>query len=641
MMKKILSRTVSIALAMLLTVSCLSGCGSKSVNTAEYLGTYSTDVTSLIPFYLPDTTGKKVISNVIDGLIETDRFGAFVPSLAESWEHNDDYSVWTFHLRKDAKWYDSKGAEVAPVTAQDFVDGMRFVADHKKTKSDMSIIKSVIAGLGEYYDTLVDFDDPNLTASKKPEGPREKLEAQFDDAVGVKALDEYTVQYTLTAPVPYFESFLVTEIFLPNHKEFSDQCDTKFGTSPDQLLYCGAYILQSWQRNKEFVMVKNENYYDADKVSVEKIVLQKITDGAATVEMFKRGELTGTSLTGDQVEHYMQDPEWGQYVTLRDKSSVNFWFFPNFESPNSEFNAFVQNEDFRLALYHALDRVTIAQLYNPYDTEDILTNLICPEDVCYDENGIDYTDYAPLKEIKERGAATYDPALTKEYFEKALSAVTDGSGNIRGASAGEVKMGRTFSFQTDGKLPLQLVYVHGASSDEVSMAQIIKMNLEEVFGSENIEVILSQFTGDKYNDVIAPGNFDFAYDNYSFKYADPLSQLDRLTTGGAVNDGRYSLPQFDALVKEASEKLVASERYELFAQAEGMLIDGGYIIPWESGGGTYGMTREIPFTAPRGGFGLSRFKYKGMQLSEEPISAEQYKQLEDEFYEQLLKRNAG
>ena len=101
MMKTILSRTVSIALAMLLTVSCLSGCGSKSVNTAEYLGTYSTDVTSLIPFYLPDTTGKKVISNVIDGLIETDRFGAFVPSLAESWEHNDDYSVWTFHLRKD------------------------------------------------------------------------------------------------------------------------------------------------------------------------------------------------------------------------------------------------------------------------------------------------------------------------------------------------------------------------------------------------------------------------------------------------------------------------------------------------------------------------------------------------------------
>ena len=120
MMKKILSRTVSIALAMLLTVSCLSGCGSKSVNTAEYLGTYSTGHArplhrGFVMYVLGiestcDETaaaivedGRKVISNVIDGLIETDRFGAFVPSLAESWEHNDDYSVWTFHLRKDAK----------------------------------------------------------------------------------------------------------------------------------------------------------------------------------------------------------------------------------------------------------------------------------------------------------------------------------------------------------------------------------------------------------------------------------------------------------------------------------------------------------------------------------------------------------
>lgn len=640
-MKKLASRALTLLMSVLLTVSCVTGCSSSDTASAEYLGTYSTDVTTLVPFYLPDTTGKKVISNVIDGLIETDRYGMFVPSLAESWTHNEDYSVWTFTLREDAKWYDCEGNEVAPLTAQDFVDGMRFVADHKKTKSDMSIIKNVISGLSEYYDMLVDFDDPNLPASKKPEGSREALEARFDEMVGVKALDAHTVEYTLTAPVPYFESFLVTEIFLPNHKEFSDQCGTKFGTAPDKLLYCGAYVLESWQRNKEFVLTKNENYYDADKVSVERIILQKITDGAATVEMFKRGELTGTSLTGDQVDHYMQDETWGQYVTLRDKSTVNFWFFTNFESPNTEFDAFVNNENFRKAIYHGLDRVTMGELYNPYGAEEMLVNTICPSDVCYDENGKDYTDYEPLKEIKERGVATYDPALAKEYFDKAVSEVTDGSGNIIGAEAGEVKMGRNFSFSTDGRLPLQMVYVHGSSSDEVAMAQLIKMNLENVFGSENIEVVLSQFTGDKYNDVIAPGNFDFSYDNYSFKYADPLSQLDRLTTGGAVNDGRYSLPAFDELVRQADEKLLASERYALFAQAEAMLINGCYIFPWESGGGTYGMSREIPFTAPRGGFGLSRFKYKGMQLSDEPISAEQYTQYEAAFMAELQEKTAN
>ena len=639
-MKKLAIRAAALLLAVAVMIPGLTGCGGGKSDGTEFLGTYATDVTTLVPFYLPDTTGKKVISNVMDGLIENDRFGTFVPSLAESWEHNKDYSVWTFTLREGAKWYDHTGAEVADITAQDFVDGLRFVADHKKTKSDMSIIKNVVAGLSEYYDMLVDFDDPNLPADEKPEGPREELEARFDEMVGVKALDERTVQYTLTAPVPYFESFLVTEIFLPNHREFSDSCGNKFGTAPDQLLYSGAYVLQDWQRNKEFVLERNPNYYDADKVSVERIILQKITDSAATVEMFKRGELTGTSLPGDQVDHYMDDAEWGQYVTLRDKSTVNFWFFTNFQSPNSEFNAFIRSENFRMALRHGLDRTTIAELYNPYGAEDMLIDTICPEGVCYDENGVDYTDYPALKGFKEQGASLYDPKLAREYFDKAVAEVTDGRGAIQGAQAGEVKMGRTFSFQVDGKLPLQMVYVHGASSDEVAMAQLIKMNLESVFGSENVEVILSQFTGDKYNDVIAPGNFDLGYDNYSFKYADPLSQLDRLTTDGAVNDGHYVLPEFDELVREADKKLVASERYELFSQAEALLLEGGYIIPWESGGGTYGMSREIPFTAPRGGFGLSRFKYKGMQLAAEPVSSEQYAQYEAEFNEALQAKNA-
>ena len=115
-MKKSIFRAVCLALVLLLTVAALTGCGASGVSTTEYLGTYSTDVTSLIPFYLPDTTGKKVISNVIDGLIETDRFGSFVPSLAESWEHNADYSVWTFHLRDGLKWSDG-----SDLTAEDFV----------------------------------------------------------------------------------------------------------------------------------------------------------------------------------------------------------------------------------------------------------------------------------------------------------------------------------------------------------------------------------------------------------------------------------------------------------------------------------------------------------------------------------------
>lgn len=627
-------KKTSLLIVGTLMVLCLAGCGKQTVSTTEYLGTYSTDVTTLVPYNLPDTTGKKVISNVIDGLIETDKYGNYVPAIASSWEHNDDYTEWTFHLRDDCYWYDKNQKQIAPVTAQDFVDGLRFVADHKNTKSDMSIVKTMVVGLEKYYDDLVDFDDPNLAKEKKPKGTREELEASFDKNVGVKAVDESTVVYTLTQPVSYFESFLLTELFLPNHKEFSDACGKRFGTSVDKLLYCGAYVLTTWQRNKEFVMEKNKNYFDADKITVEKIILQKVSD-ASTVEMFKRGELTSTSLEGEQVEHYKNDETWGKYITLKEKSSVNYWFSMNFRSKNSEFLAFVQNEDFRKALYHALDRVTIAKLYNPYGAEEMLINTVCPQEVCIDENGVDYTEYAPLKKIGEQGAATYDPDQARMYFKKATDALVTSDGTINGAKAEEVKLGRQVTVQTDGKLPLQLVYIHGSSNDEVAMAQLIKLNFEEVFGKENVEVILGQYTGDKYNDVISPGHFDLCYDNFSFKYADPLAQLERLTTEGPINDGKYSIPEYDRLVEEGAKELIPSKRYEKFAQAEAMLIDGAYVIPWESGGGVYTMSREVPFTAPRGGFGLSRFKYKGVVLQKDPVTAEQYDELAKQFQEEL------
>ena len=622
MKKKIVA---SIVLGSIL-VFTLSGCSQGTSSTTEYLGTYATEVTSLVPYYLPDTSGKKIIANTIDGLIETDRTGKYVGALAEKWSHNEDYTVWTFKLREDANWYDSEGEVVREVLAKDFVDGMRFVADHGNTKSDISIVRNEIVGLADYYWNLVDFDDPEVT--EKSAATREEIENSFDETVGVKALDDYTVEYTLTHPTPYFESYLLTELFLPNNKEFSDNAGEKFGTTPEKLLYCGAYYLDTWQRNKEFVLVKNEEYYE---VTIDTIVLQNVED-ANTVEMFKRGELTNTKVEGEQVEHYMNDEEWGQYVTLADKSSVNYWFSINFAGQNTEFDVFAENLDFRKALYHGLDRETLAELFNPYGAEDMLINSVTPNEVCLDENSKDYTEYEPLKTIKDAGASTYDPELAKAYFNKALETLTDGSGNITGATAEELEFGRQNPLTTDAKLPLQIIYVHETESDDVALAGLVKLNLEEVFGKENIEVVLSPITGEKYNDVIAPGYYDLSYDSFSFKYADPVSQLERLITDGAVNDGKYSDDTFDTLVEEASSLLIPSERYAKFAEAEAYLIDNAYVIPWESGGGVYEMSRAVPFTAPRGGFGIVRFKYKGMELQENPVTKEQY----DEIYNNLI-----
>lgn len=631
MNKSIMYKLFSI-LIFIFGLVMFSACQKQTIPTDVYYSTYMTDVTTLKQYDVPDTTGKKIIANVMDGLIENDRFGFYAPSLAESWTHNEDYTIWTFQIREGAYWVDHTGTKYAEVTAQDFVDGLRFVSDPRKTRADVSIIRDIVLGLNEYITNLRNYD-------AAPSGSREAVEATFDTLVGVKAVSRYVLEYQLAKPTPFFESFLVTEIFLPNHKAFSDAAGIRYGTAQEHLLYNGAYYLEKWQRNKEFVLVKNPHYYDQDKITINQVILQKVSDPAINIEMFKRGQLTSASLAGNQVDFYMNDPKWGPYVNLSDKSTVNYWFFPNFKSRNTEFNAFVHNENFRKALYHGIDRLLLAQLYNPYDAEEMLINTIIPNDVLFDETGKDYTDY--LRDIKDLGKNTFNPALARQYFNQAKETLVDAQGNIKGVSAQTIKMGSIAEVNIDGKLPLDLLYVHGTSTDEVQMAMLLKANLEEVFGTQNIHIVLAQYTNDKFGTVIQPGHYDLNYDSFSFKYADPLAQLGRLVTGGEVNDGGFSIPLFDELVQQAANTIRLSERYQLFSQAERLLIEGGYIIPWESGGGTYGMSREIPFTALRGGFGLSRFKYKGIILQSEPVTRTQFQALREAFLIELEERKQG
>lgn len=629
---------ILISIMLIVPTGC-NGTNNSSVSDGSvFYGNYSIDLNTLVPYYLPDTTGKKIVANTMDGLITNDRFGRYVGAMAESWKSNEDKSIWTFKIREDAMWYDCEGKEVRPVTARDFVDGMRYYSDHKNCKADVSMIKNIVKGLDKYYSDLQTKDDTSIPEYKKKEElqvDRQILVDRFDDMVGVKALDEHTVEYTLTQPCSYFESFMVTELFLPINYEFAMDCGKQYGTDIEYLLYTGPYYLSEWRTGVEFVMDKNPLYHSVDEIKIDKLVLRKISNSNTTIEMFQRGELSGANIPSNEIGNYLQDEELGKYVTFKDKSSVAYWFYLNFASINPEWNAFVQNEDFRKSLRHALDRKTLAAIYNNVNPEDMLCNTIIPEGVCFDENGIDYTDYPGLKEIKEVGEKTYNQELAREYFMKAVDAVTDGNGKINGVSAGTVDMKNSLKFDVDGKLPLQVVYTHGPSTTDIQEAQVIKATIEKAIGPENIQILFYQTGDDKYTSCNQYLGYDISYDNYSLKYCDPYAQLGRLRVNGEVNDGRIDIPEYEELVEEGVNKTVLSERYECFSKAEQLLIEGCYIIPWENGGGVFSMTRMIPFLAPRGGFGLSRFSYRGEELSEDPITNEEYKRLEAEFYKEL------
>lgn len=615
---------------LVLALLALAAAGAQD----RYNATYTAEGSSLRYFYTPDTTDQRIAANTQDGLIEQDRFGRFIPSLAERWEASPDSKVWTFYLRKGVPWVDSKGQKTKyEITADDFVEGFRYVADPKNGIKNLSKdIRRMIVGLNDYYLDLVDFD-----AGKIKDKTRNQLLGNFSK-VGVKALDAYTVQYTLARPTPYFLSFLVMELFLPVEKEFLDSVGENFGISKENLLFSGAYYISDWQRDKQIVLKANPLYWDAKSVTVKTVSLQKIVDPTITLQMFQRGELSSATLTAEQVKA-LAGTKWADNVFMAEPSTVTYWFVQNFTSANPEFKAFVNNLNFRKALYYGLDRAKLNELDDPYQPAATLRNTVVPEQAAFDEKGKDYAEYPEVKAIRDAGNY-YDKAKAQDYFRKALAEVTDGKGTIKGVQPATVDWKPIAELKIDGKLPLQMVYVYLPGATETKRAFLFKAMLEDLFGKENIQVTLAQVIDDIFAEAVEPRRFDMLHDNFRFGFADPSAQLGRLVTKGAVNDGEFSDPEFDKLVDEASQKTVLSERFKIFSKAESLFIDRCYVYPWRMGGASYMLSKVVPFTYPRGGFGITRFKYKGMIVQKDPLTSKQYEELKKTFYEEMNKATA-
>lgn len=188
------------------------------------------------------TTGKaataNLTSNVIDGLLENDRYGNLVPSVAKDWTVSKDGLTYTYTLRKGAKWYTSEGEEYAEVKAQDFVTGLKYAADNKSDA--IYLVQDSVKGLDAYM----------------------KGENKDFSSVGIKAVDDYTVQYTLNRPESFWNSKTTMGVLAPVNAEFLKSKGNKFAqaTDPSSLLYNGPYLLKSITAKSSVEFAKNPNY---------------------------------------------------------------------------------------------------------------------------------------------------------------------------------------------------------------------------------------------------------------------------------------------------------------------------------------------------------------------------------------------
>ena len=308
----------------------------------------------------------EILVQTYDGLYEYDMENKLQPALAESYEVSEDGKVYTFKIRKGIKWVNNQGVAVADVKADDFVAGMQHMMD-------------TMGGLEYLVDGLI-------------VGAHEYIAAETRDftTVGVKAVDEYTLQYTLTAPASYFMTMLGYGVFAPLSRSYYESMGGKFGADfdsaadtykyakgPDSIAYCGPFVITGFTSNNSIVCEENKAYWNVGGNNITKLTYY-YTDGSDEQGMyndFASGKIDGLGLTEARMEMAKKDGKFDTYAYIADTDATTYCGFFNVRrSVYANFNdatvgvsakteddkvrtgAAMLNQNFRLALAMSIDR---------------------------------------------------------------------------------------------------------------------------------------------------------------------------------------------------------------------------------------------------------------------------------------------
>ena len=636
MKKRLIGTGLVLATGILLTA-----CGQSNTDTSTFSSTFSANPTTfnyLLDYYADNTS---VITNLVDGLLENDSYGNLTPALAEDWSVSADGLTYTYKLRKDAKWYTADGEEYAPVKAQDFVTGIKYAADNKGQAMDL--IQNSIKGLNDYVTGATnDFT-----------------------TVGVKALDDYTVEYTLTRPEPYWNSKTTNSILFPVNEEFLKSKDKEFGTlTPNSILYNGPYLLKDFTSKSSIEYVKNPHYYDHDKVTIEKVKLAYFdgSDQEMTIRNFESGAYSIAGVYPNSSNYAKTKEKYQDNIvySLQDKTS---WYF-NFNVNRKTYNhtakttdeqkksaqTAILNKNFRQAINFGIDRTAYSAQSNGEEaaSKTLRNTLVPPTFVQVGDKTFGEVTASKLVNYGTEWSGINLADAQDAYFnkEKAQARFAEAKKELEA-------QGVTFPIHLD-------VPVDQTNKNAVSGMNSVKQTLETVLGSDNIVIDVQQLSTDDFGNVafLAPSpaarDYDLNFDGWVGDYQDPSTYLDPFNaeTGfylkifglDAKEDQELikslGLDTYTQLLKEAdAENKDVTKRYEKYAEAQAWMIDNSLVMSAMSNGGTASVTKVTPFTRAYSLVGIKGDgnNYKYMRLQKDPVTKKQFDEAKAKWEEESKK----
>ena len=641
--------------------SLLAACGEKSNNTgsgAAASGAAAPNTTGATPLkefisfesgnreleswnilYTQKAEDANVVTNLWDGLLSFDRYGKVVPAIASSWEHNEDATVWTFHLRDDVDWVDCNGEVKAHLTSKDFLVGFEWVMNAIKNEANnTSMPNDTIVGAYEYYELTKEAGDAAADMT---------YEDMLAAGVGIEAPDDYTLVFTCPSACPYFDTVAAYNSFYPVAPALIEELGVDGFRSCDNttMWYNGPYVVEEYIQGNTKSYIPNPNYYDAANVSrFERFTVTMISDGSISLQLYQNRELDEVDLGESSITTIQADPsnEYNQQLCEKRAKKFSYCFIFNYDkkntdgTPDENWNKAIANKAFRQCFSKGMVLNKFFARYNPINPLKCENDFFTMKGLCYTSDGTDYTNLV-AKEMGLDGEA---------YDGKTMKRLRANNGDITELKKQAMEelsaIGVTFPVHCS-------YYILAGSTSALDSATVLKQCFTDSFGDDFIVLDIKTFVSSTMKEVVAPKLQSFVHMGWGADFGDPINFLTQIIVhddnayyscnmtniAGIVNNGPASYQKdlvaayekFTDLVNEGRAIVDDTDaRYAAFAKAEAYFLDENLIFPTVYDI-TWCLTHVNEYSKINAMYGPCNYKAVNWETSEEAYTTEQY----DEF----------
>jgi oligopeptide transport system substrate-binding protein len=577
--------------------------------------------------YSQNAADLNVLTNLYDGLLEADEYGQLTPAIAESWETEDDGVTWTFHLRKGVKWVDQNGNEKGEVTAQDFLTGLEWVLNfHKNDATNTSMPMEMIVGAEDYYNMTSELDSEAGLALNAES-------SEFADTVGIKAIDDYTLQYTCVSEKPYFDTVATYNCLYPVSQAMIDEIgiDGFKAATPENIWYNGCYTCTEYIQQNTKTLTKNPLYWDTDAKLFDTVTIKMVESLDTAYQLYTTGELDSVSLSESNLTTISSNESneyYNQLVEMR-PTKFSYQFHFNYDKHNADqtkddnWNTAIANEAFRKCWYYGLDLGSWYKRTNAINPYKCYNNSYTMQGLIYTSDG---TEYTQLVQEKLGLPTTYDGESMsrldsdkfEEYKAQAIEELT--------------AAGVTFPVHA-------AYYIASGNQTALDSANVLKQAFSDSFGDDFIVLDIETYVSSLAQEVRNPRLQSFVINGWGADYGDPQNYLGQETND---SDNAYYMVAYSHGVDNESEELNAlyteftelvnkadaitddlDARYEAYAEAEAFMLEHALTVPayfdveWE-------LTHINDYSKINAMFGMQNNKYKNWETSTDAYTAEDY-----------------